>query len=729
MDFSALFKKKAPEKDSYFGLFLRGESAVGFIFEVHEGTISLVAKERIQYSNGWENILDDVDELLAVLENETQVHVNNCIYFVYSYFLDDVSGEIKEPYKDVMKRLSKELDLKPLGYIECHESIKNLLESEDSTPTNSVLIEIDSNHASSYVLKGGKLIHKDQISRTDSIVDDVQAMFEKKKDQYLFPSKVVVYGSTEVEKEVQALKAHSWKEDVFIQAPRFTLLTNEEVLNALSATFIDQLKQEMVGPDAVQDDEPLAAHVLDDSAEGPVQEHDLMAEAEPDKEDIMISEPPKKKVAKTDTDADDLADEMGFLVGEDIADHPDLLSTAEPEEPKKSISMPKLKGVKLPKMKMPKGNKKHAIVAAAALLVVGGVIAGELVFHKSTIEVTLPANQIADSFSLQARVDQAATDTFAVVEDTKTLEINDSIATSGEREVGEKAKGTVILNNFEDKSVTYAAGTKITADSLTYVLDSEVTIASASSTVSSIQAQTKEANVTAEAIGPEYNIGKDKRMSVSGAASRNFAVTKSAFSGGTKKKLNTIAKADIDQLEKRVQEKAKQQSKKEADAAAGGEGMELLPDLTEVDIEETDYSGEVGQEATEVTVKASVAIKLYQVPQNVMKTELADRMKGDVPSGYAIDKSKLSYKIDSAKKDEGTVNVDVLGEATAIKVVDKESMIKEIAGKSLEEVRKLLREKYEVEDVSLKDNATPIFLLGDRLPFRSEKITVQFSSN
>lgn len=731
MDLSALFKgKKQDDKESYFGLFLRGESAVGFIFEIVDNTVSLIAKEKIQYKNGFEEVVDDVDELLAILEAETKLHVSQCIFFTYSYFIDQETGEIKEQYKQVMKQISKELDLKPLGFIECHESVKSMLEKAETTPLNSVMTEIDSTHVSMYVYKGGKLIYKDESARTDSVVDDIAEMIDKRKDQYLLPSKMVLYGSSSLEKEAAEIKAHSWKDDAFIQAPRVTVLSSEDVLKGLSNTFMEQIKSDINQNVVIEEEDP----EFDDNVPSK-EEAELKKNLKDDTysaEEIPIVAAADKKVVSRpvvakDDGIPDEAEKVGFLVGEDIAEveAPVELNTKKGF----TVDVSFVKNLKLPRIKF-SGKKKPKIaifVGVTMLLLLAGAAYAEYLFHKAVIEVYVPASEVSDEISLTGDMEGDVAGTFSIRTSTSSADVKDEVATTGQREVGEKAKGTVILNNFEDRAISYSAGTKISVDGKTFILDSDVTIASASSSVTTIQAQTKEAGVTAESIGPEYNIEKDKTMSVAGAPSRNIAVSKTSFSGGTKKQLKTISRKDIETLEKRVLEQSKKltQQQKNADIP---EGMEALPTLTEVSISSAKYSGEVGQEAERVSVNAKVSITSYLVDKSLLKKEIATRLEPDVPNGFKLDTDNLEFKLNEATKEDGEINVDVLGLASAVKVVDKNKILEVMPGKSADQVKEILKEKYDVEDMVVKENITPIFPLSSLLPFQKSNITIDIKS-
>lgn len=720
-----MFKKKDNPREYYFGLFLRSDSAVGFIFEMIEGKASLVAKEMKKFTNGWESVIDDIDELLAILESETGIHVTQSIYFVYSYFIDQATGEIREPYKKVIKSISKELELKPLGYIECHEAVKSMLEKKDSSPLNGILVELDTSHASLYIFKGGKMIHNDQIPRTDSLVDDLMEMFNKKKDHYLLPSRVTVYGSSKLTTESELIKEHSWPEDLFIQSPRVVTIKSEELLTGLGQTFMSQMEQEntVAAVEKEEETDPLA---------------DLPPEEE-EKPEPKAKHSRKKEASSTvvhdDQSDPDEADKMGFLIGGDVTDDPNILppatSTAAAavpfSNPLAGLSMPSFS---MPSISLPTTGAKGFVIIGAVLAIVGAAGAVEYFFHSARISIALPSESVSDSYNLEAPINSSIGSRLAVAKKTVELELTDKVATSGKREVGEKAKGTVVINNFEDRPLTFSAGTKLTINSLEFTLDSDVTIASASARGNTVEAQTKEASVTAAAIGEDYNIAAEKTLSVAGAPSRTTAVSKGAFSGGKKEELRTVATKDIDSLEDRVLKKGKEGSNAEISRNLKS-NEKLIENLTEVVVDSSEYSGEVGEEADEVSITAKVNIEYYVYDEEQLQKELVSKLGKEVPQGFKIEQGKVSYKLQEANKneDEDGVTLEIRSDAKAVKQVEQDRIIKRITGKTVNAAKQIIQDEFDAESVEVDKNASPLLVFNSMLPFHTKKIEVEFTSN
>lgn len=714
MNFSGLFTKKQKPVESYFGLFLRSNSAVGFVFEVKEGEVSVVAKEICTYSNGWESIVDDIDQLLAVLENETEIHVDKTIFFVYSFFIDQNTQEIKAPYKGIIKQLSKELDLLPMGFIECHEAVKDMFEKRETTPLNAVLIELDDVHVGVYVFKGGKTIHSAQSARTDSIGSDLQELFMQNRDKYLLPSKVIVYGTQGIDQDAKVIKDYPWDEDIFIQSPRVQVFKGEELFTGLSNSFIAQISPEVQKSVAQIDDEvpePAAEALQKSPAAHSI--GDSVMEQEPEHDDIP-----------------DEAEQMGFVIGEDI--------TALQEPPavsktKRGSSFPKLRlpafSLKMPQLSFRGGGARFAIIGGIMLFLVAAGAATEYFFHSASLVIELPSETISDDLTLSAPVTNELDNGFTVQRQSQSSQVEKKLATSGEREVGEKAKGTVIIHNFEDAAARFSAGTIVTINDKQFTLDSDVSVASASERPDEIVKEPgkQTVSVTASEIGESYNIGSGERLTVADRSrSKVFALTDGAFTGGSKKTLKTIAKRDIDLLDEALED----QLKKQNDQVKGvsDNGLVMLETITENDVEDKSYSGEVGQEADEVSVNAKATVRTYLFSESSLQKQVAEQIKKEAPAGFTIDPDSIEYKVRSTEKKGETVRLEVSAEAVLRKEVDKDELKKRVAGKGIEAATDIIKREFEAERVVVEENFSPILLLNGLLPFSAENIELRLDS-
>lgn len=694
MKFGTFFSKKPAPKEYYLGLFLKETEVLGFVFEIIQGKVSIVAKDTIQYTNGWDSVLEDTDELLMRLETTAGAQCEKVIFFVYSYFIEENVREIKKQYREVIKNILKHLDLKPLGYIECYEAVAEHIQKRDKTPLNAVLLELDKSFLGVFVFKGGKKIFSRSITRTGDIITDLSGIFGQ-MGEILLPSRLIMYDSIDVSRESHTILTHQWDASLFVQHPRTEIVSEEDLHAGLAAIFGSQLGMEEQGS---------------------------MVEAAP-----PVAEAPQEV--------------LGFAIGADVAAHAAPAHAAhadhahvahekpvhpsEPPMPKKKFSLPTFAMPALPLGKLQKMPLKFAWIPVVVLLLVGGFII-EYFFHTAEYEVFMPSQSLSKSVTLTVPVNREG-EKMQIITSTSSAEMTESKAASGKREVGEKAKGEVQFSNFDNKERVVAKGTTLSADSIQFILDSEVKVASASTVNNTTRvAGNAKGSVTASEIGPDGNIAKGKKLSVSDVGSDvMFAVADSAFSGGTKKEIKIVAKKDYDDLQKAVIDKAKAAMKTGSASLSGDE--KLLTSLTEVTARDLRYDKEINEEASQLTLKANVDTTYFIYHDAALKETIIAEFADETPDGYSIDPNKVTYSGKDVKNDDGEVTMDIEAQAMAIKRASPSEILKKIVGKNDNSVENILRSDFKAAGYEAKIHS-PLFFFGSTAPFFAKNIKVKVTS-
>src|SRR3989338_5900280 len=117
------FFSKKEQKEFYLGIFLKEDQGVIMTFLKESSQLELIDREKFTYTNGWENLTDDVDAALYRLEKNLDTEIKKTIIFVYSHLVDEKIGDIKLVYLQKIKQLVKALELQAMGYVECFEAI------------------------------------------------------------------------------------------------------------------------------------------------------------------------------------------------------------------------------------------------------------------------------------------------------------------------------------------------------------------------------------------------------------------------------------------------------------------------------------------------------------------------------------------------------------------------------------------------------------------------------
>jgi len=656
--------QKGKKTNYYLGLLLKEDNGIVFALELKNNSILVRQTERFNYSNSWDNLVEDIDGIVFKLETELKTEFKDVIFFLYSHLIEEKKSEIKKPYLLKIKQIAKSLDFNPLGYIEVCESLVSYLIDKEQIPISSILIELDKTYFTVLIYKSGKLFHKKIMPKTEDFIADLKSSLAEVKGSFLLPAKIILYDSKDLDDYSTRILSYRWPEDYFIQIPKIEILKEEELIEALIKIFEKQILSDL---------------------------------SQKDKTETLPEE------------------NFGFLINKDIKEIEDkgenTLSSFNEKRLFKHQSLAQniknlIKNITFFK-KINFGNKLWLPViflALAAFLVVN-----EVFFHKADIIVYLPSQWKTKDLTLTLPYKIA----------TFSAEITETKKTSGTNEIGEKAHGEVIIYNTNlNKEKFFSKGTEIETAGLKFVLDTDVKIATAESASTPGQANVK---VTAVAIGDEYNITKGKRFNIDDTS---YGESANNFVGGAKKKIRTVAKKDMEELEELIIKKAKNMDlfprKNYSDAI-------FLSQLTEVNLIKKIFDGEIGEEKETIQIKAKVDNTYFFVSKNDFLNKVIELTKKDFSPPFILDKNSISYQIKNIEKHLSQVKLDIFLKAKLTIKIEKEALLKKIVGKDKSSLEKILKEEINVDGYKL-NNENFLPGLNNYLPFIPHNINLKFSN-
>ncbi len=677
------FKKKIIETKTYLGFFLKENEGLGFVIKMDGTNLIVQDQEKFVYSNGWDNLVQDIDQLILKLEERTKTHLQETIFFVYSHFIDEKTKEIKKQYLAKIKDLVKNLDLKALGYIECYEAVLHFLEKKEELPLTALLIELDISNLSVFVYKRGKLTYSKTIPHTDNLIDDLLSSFSEIKGKFLLPSRIILYNSKDLDDESAKILTYHWSEELFIQLPRVEIIKEQEIVDGMLGVFGNQLNSKEVSIST-------------------------------------LTEVPKQEV-------------LGFVIGSDVEKKKAIPKQEVSTEPMilttKSFTLPftseftKIKAFIIKLVKLPGSFAKKWLIVLGVIFIILGLFLNEYFFHKANLTIYLPYQSINKNLDL--------TDAVKIETNTKTSDFTVSKSTSGTKEIGDKATGVVTIHNFADNEKDFSKGTVLTASGFNFTLNSDVKVASAS--VVTIegglvkQPGKTNVNVTAQDIGPQGNIAAAKQFTIDGLPTTiYFAINNSAFSGGSKKEVKTVSQKDMDDLKSQLTDKAKQQSLNDI-AQNKDQSLKLIKQLTTTDLSQVKYSKELGEEADSLTLQAKVSTTLYYYKENDLTDKIINQLKADINSGYLLKKDNLTYEISKVNQKNSSITLALLVKGKAIKDISQNVIMGKIIGANKNNLEKILKNNFNVQ--GFKFNIEPkIPLMQDWMPFFQKNITLKIST-
>lgn len=743
----------------YFGLILREDDGVGMILKIDETkhTISIVDESKFNYSNSWERIVEDVDQVLSLLENQNNLKVTQIIYFVYSHMVSQADKQIKPIYLNKIKRIAKELELKPLGYIAYHEALVNYFRRIEESPLTSTIIELDKNSISLFIYKGGVVTYSDEVASTSiaNLIDDLEIAFAKVSsgNKAFLPSRMILYDSHNIERESTKIITHHWNENLFIQIPRVEIITMDRIKAALINCFADQLFEassirndishnnsyqeedideeiEMEKPKKIDDDQKLLA-IEDEN------EIDFVENPDGGDGDVVV----KQKISENPSIVE------GFSIGKDIRDSSQIsnlkyqISNTSTQKTDYKLNNNHNGDYLKPengfekmfsvfrnifsnlKMKSINFNNLGVVVPAiiGIVLIISAVFIYLYFFHKADVIVRFNSQKI------EKEIDVSSLD-FQTIE--KEISKNVEMVTTGKKIIGESAKGTVMISSLFSGERTLKKGTVLSTvnSSIKFLLDGEIKIPSRSGSMldGNVSPGKVRADVTAYEIGPGSNIEKGQKMKIEEYSTDDVvAVSENNFTGGVKKDIQTASLDDYARLRK----EAMRQINAEASEAAKTDinGSKVISDLTEIEVTSEKFSKELSAEATSVSLAEVASVKYTTYDDHDLKKLISDTVSPEIPSDFSLNDENISYQFIDAKKDEEKIIAKINVNIKLMQKIDRARLLSDLVFKNINDVDTMVKKNYNAVSSNIKPLSEIVFI-QNYLPLFSKNINLRLES-
>ncbi len=730
--FSKFFPKK--EKSEYFLTLAVEEGKIrAAITLIHGNQLTLVGTGESDYSQG-ENESEAADIAISCAEkNVPENYLVEKVVFAlpYAYLSGD---KVKPEYLERLKKITKDLVLKPQGFVEYADAITYYLQKEEGSPPTSLVLSLTKDTLTLTLVRVGKIQHNFLIQRTSSIISDIEAIIPDLKADIL-PSRIIIYDEGENLEEVREnLLRLPWnKHPEFLHTPKIEILSSNDIMTALieaaGTSFMKThdvvLMQADFGPPALT-----------------IPHEEETEQPSSDTQEITSVED-KKTLTNLDAGITEEEEEeaFGFAKDSDIAENKSLHQnitlpktpsplmvdeTVEEEikedKPKKRI----LSGVKIPEV------FSSFLLPVILLLIIFG-FSGWFIFafpkadvsifiYPQTTSKNMDISIITTKDSLQNRKNFiTAEEVSAIVNGEK------NISTTGKTKIGEKAKGTITVYNKTLNSKTLPKGAIIQNGSLTFSLDDNTNIASASDTGEGLAYGKSTAKVTSNNIGPESNLSQGSNFTFKDFPENSLsAKNETAFTGGTSREVTSISKEDLDNLEEVLTSELMAKAKQELSQKIKNGTVLIDLSLTK-EITSRKFSGDVGSEAKEV----SIALSLEVIGLSYHLADLISLSKENpvsIPAGFSVDESRTGARIINIAKDKNNeIQATAVIYSAFVPTLDLAKIKNDIAGKNYQKVTDHLKSVDNISGVKIVQiNKFPLF--SNRLPFNGENITVNVVS-
>lgn len=425
-----------------------------------------------------------------------------------------------------------------------------------------------------------------------------------------------------------------------------------------------------------------------------------------------------------------------------------------PKTRKKSglkIQLPKV-GLKKPefnlsKVSLPKFNFKSGalvVVGVAVLLLILGIggyqffwrvpkanvkvtVSSQPLIKSVELEVNTTAKSSADERTLEGEVISA------VVEESKTID------TTGEKIVGEKAKGKIKIINRTPSDKEFEKGDELYSiddDDLVYELDDDVLVPGGTSETPAnpsdpvvLTPGTAEVEVIAKEIGKDYNLDSGETLKFDDYSTSNYiAEVSDDIDGGSSETVRIIAQEDLDLLVTQLEEELGDKGETALKNGVKNDKVYIEGSLSET-LAEEEYSGSVGDDAKEVTLTRKYSYQGLTYSDKDLNDLLEDLLKGFVPDGFELSEEDRDVSVQVLGNSDVTTlsttqaDLQVTLKSFVIPEVDEDDIKSKLAGVKLSEAEKILGGVRNIRTYAI--SVEPNIPLIGRMPRNVENISIE----
>ncbi len=773
LPFSKFFEKK-PLPEYFLAFLLRHEKANAVIFEKINGIAKVIGQGEANFEKSiedatFEELLSTSDKAISEAEKAMpkEVETLKTLFGLKDSWIEE--DKIKKDYLDKLKKVSEELGLTPIGFITVTEAISGLLKKEEGIPLTAILSEIGKNYVTVSLIKAGKIMETKSSEIHENPPFTVDILLKHFEIPEVLPSKVIIYDGEE-EKLAQEFIHHQWSKSLpFLHVPQIVNLPLGFDAKAILAGAATQMGFSI-------DTDTIEKNLTSEKEEIPeITKDETRQEVKEEKKDNIL---PSGKLEDNEeinyVENDTFVENFGFFEGEDITKLPKKQSEEEtiqnekyeekkepetariavekeetPNKEAKDIKINIKKNINLiseiksrilgisEKIKLPKkifNNRllKQRIIFIPGLLATLLIITFIYFFFTIRAEVILTLNpkieEQKENVTFSAKATDVGKKTIQGEFISASLEKTSVIATTGKKETGTEAKGTVTFYSRFTQKRTITAGTLLTSsNNLEFTLDKAVDISSASADADASPV-TVSGSVTAKEIGKESNLPSGAKFTVGDFPSGSIiAKNDSAFSGGTKKEITIVSKEDQNKLLSKLIKDYENEAREELEKKANDEKI-FLPVITSTEVEKKDYDKDIGDEAGKLTLKAKIVYEGLLYSKKDLASFTKSLLKKQLSEELEVDEKNIKIEVSDVKSKEEEVSAMLKIQAPLLPKINSSKIIKEVTGISVKDAKEKLSSIEQVVDAEIKFSPN-LPIISNSLPRFSQNIKISTETN
>jgi len=558
----------------------------------------------------------------------------------------------------------------------------HFVKSEEGSPLSGVVLGVGGENIELSIFRLGNLVGTANVARSVSIVDDLAEGLTRFAGGDTLPSRFLLYDGKEgdLEEVRQSLLKANWdnyEKIKFLHTPKIEIITPEEKVRAVS----------LAG----------ASEIADVSSLDKKDEEKAKDEGR---------EEPTRSVAVPEGSAS--PEDLGFMVGQDVAadsgpvkKEPRLEPQISSQRPVKEAGLKKnllsdiLRKVKLTTTsffaKVGMESKMGGLSGKKAMVLGGGFFLAFIIFGfiawwylpSATVTVYISPKRLDEKETIFIDPDISspnfASATLPGDVITTTVSGERTKSTTGTKTVGEKARGTVKIQNGTAQNIKLPVDTiLVSSGDLEFALTET---ASVSAALSPSSPGTATVEVVATDIGAEYNLAKDESFSVGNYLKAEVdAVATADFSGGSSRQISAVSAEDQSQLEDDLTEELLDKAKAEL-AGKASENQSFIEESVSATPSSESFNHKVGDEADNLKLSLSLDVLGIVADKQSLSDWAREILKDKIPEGFVLREDQIGMRFELEGENDGVYELTAYMDVNLLPEIKPDEIAKKIAGK------------------------------------------------
>jgi len=677
------------EKEEYFlTLGVEEHKISAAVALIKENRVTIIGTGESEFKEDDE--IESADIAISTAEKNLPegILVKKTIFALPPSFLED--DQIKEECLARLKKVTKELDLSPSGFIIYPEALVYYLKIKEESPPTLLLLSIARKNLVLSLVRVGNVEKNIVQERSTSISSDFEKLLTHFTSEIL-PSRIIIYDEVkgvqleEIKEELLRLPWH--KTTSFLHTPKIEILDENVILISLVEASAGSLTKELK---------------LEE------QQYDFTQKID------------KKKEEKEENET------FGFvreeILQEKETEIDDITPTINPTDPSFT-----------PSSKMtffrPIFNKLSPILLGLGLILSAIIIFSMVVLFYPKAQVNLIVYPITASqnIDVQFTTDENRVDINKNIFLAKKFAVDvtgeKTTNSTGKTKIGEHARGEVIIYNKTRENKTFPKGTILSNGQLRFTLTDDVNIASASETGEGLTFGKTSGNIEAQEIGTENNLPANNIFSLKDFAQTSFyAKNPNPFSGGTSREVSSISREDQNKLFESLSLELERKGREQVFSQVSS-GEKLIDKIVKIEVANKKYDKEIGTEGKELNLSLSLRMNYFSFKEN----ELMNLLKTDllqIPTGYKLDENKKNLEMtDVIQEKNGDMTAKISLFVYFLPEIDTNQITSQILGKPFQDINQIASNIENVAGVSIIEE-TSLPFWNKRYPLKKENIRI-----